>query len=60
MPKQAYEVTTLIIYKGIAKKLLHKYIVISTSVSNAVRIMKLRENEEVLSAKVMEHELVME
>jgi hypothetical protein len=60
LSKQAYEIFTLIVHKNVVKKFLHKYIVISTSASNAIRLIKLRENEEVLEAKTMEHELVME
>lgn len=58
-PKKAFEIITLITYKDLNRKFLQKYIVVSTSVPKAVSMIQLREGEEILTAKEMEHELVL-
>lgn len=57
--KKAYEVITLMTYKDLERPFLHRYLVVSISITKAISMIRLRENEKVLEAKEMTHELVL-
>lgn len=56
---KAFEIITLIVYPDINRKLIKWHIVISTTTSKACAMLKLDRNEEILMAREMKHELVM-
>jgi hypothetical protein len=56
---KAFEVITLIGYAEVKTMFLHRYIVISTSVPEAVSMIQLRNSEAIVEAKELTHELVM-
>lgn len=55
----AFEVITLIKYKDMERPFLHRYLVVSSSITRAIDMIQLRDNEKVMEAKELEHELVM-
>ena len=59
LPKKAYEVITLMTYKDLERPFLHRYLVVSISTTKAISMIRLKENEKVLEAKEMTHELVL-
>lgn len=54
----AIEVITTFVMRGVSNRFIDRYVVIARSVSSAVQNIKLREGEEILQAKEMEHKLV--
>ena len=57
--KKAYEVFTLTIYRDVGRYFLKRYLVISTSTTKAVSMIKLMQGEEILEAKELTHEVVL-
>ena len=56
---KAFEVISLITYPDLNRKFLKTYIVIAESTPKAVMKLKLREHEEVVEAREMNHEVVL-
>lgn len=52
------EVITTFVHDGVSNRFMERYIVIARSTSSAVQGLCLRENEEILQAREMEHKLV--
>ena len=58
-PLIAVEVITTYVVNGVSTRYMAKYVVAARSVSSAVDCLELRENEEVVHARQMEHKLVL-
>lgn len=58
--RKAFEIITLIRYKGVDNIFLRRYIVISTSNTKAFTMLKLEKDEEFLESKQLTHIVVTE
>lgn len=56
---KAHEVTTVLSFNGVARKIMEKYIVIAPTTSKAISMITLRDGEEILRAEELNHKLVM-
>ena len=57
-PLLAFEVLTVVSHKGITRKFVKRYIVISTSIPKNIEDLGAKENEEFLEAKQLVCEIV--